>query len=50
MRFAAFGEVMLRLTPPESFLLDQTNELRMDYTGTGVNIMANLAQFNYDTL
>ncbi|MGO2891542.1 MAG: sugar kinase [Enterococcus devriesei] len=49
MRFAAFGEVMLRLTPPESFLLDQTNELRMDYTGTGVNIMANLAQFNYET-
>lgn len=49
MKFAAFGEVMLRLSPPEYLLLDQTNELRMDYTGTGVNIMANLAQFNYDT-
>lgn len=49
MRFAAFGEVMLRLSPPEYLLLDQTNELRMDYTGTGVNIMANLAQFGYET-
>lgn len=49
MRFAAFGEVMLRLSPPEYLLLDQTNELRMDYTGTGVNIMANLAQFGYRT-
>lgn len=49
MKFAAFGEVMLRLSPPEYLLLDQTNELRMDYTGTGVNIMANLAQFGYDS-
>lgn len=49
MKFAAFGEVMLRLSPPEYLLLDQTNELRMDYTGTGVNIMANLAQFDYET-
>lgn len=49
MKFAAFGEVMLRLSPPEYLLLDQTNELRMDYTGTGVNIMANLAQFGYET-
>lgn len=49
MRFAAFGEVMLRLSPPEYLLLDQTNDLRMDYTGTGVNIMANLSQFGYET-
>lgn len=48
MKFAAFGEVMLRLSPPEYFLLDQTNELRMDYTGTGVNILANLAQFEHE--
>lgn len=46
MRIGAYGEVMLRLTPPEYRTLEQTHSLRMDFTGTGVNILGNLAHFN----
>ncbi len=49
MKIGAFGEVMLRLTPPEYRLLEQTHTLRMDYTGTGVNILSNLAHFGLTT-
>lgn len=49
MRIGAFGEVMLRLSPLEYKLLEQTHTLRMDYTGTGVNILANLAHFDLET-
>lgn len=49
MKVAAFGEVMLRLTPPEFLLLEQTRSLRMEYTGTGVNIMSNLAHFGVES-
>lgn len=49
MKIGAYGEIMLRLTPPERFLLEQTDYLRIDYTGTGVNILANLAHFGLDT-
>lgn len=45
MKIAAFGEVMLRLTPPDYYLLEQTNTLQTAYVGTGVNILANLAHF-----
>lgn len=45
MKIGAFGEVMLRLTTPEHLLLEQTHHLRMDFTGTGVNLVANLACF-----
>ncbi|MHC5247890.1 sugar kinase [Enterococcus sp. LJL90] len=48
MRVAAFGEVMMRLSPPEYLLLEQTNQLRMDFTGSGVNILANLAHFGQE--
>ncbi|MFR2690084.1 MAG: sugar kinase, partial [Enterococcus faecium] len=43
MKIGAFGEVMLRLTPPEHLMLEQTHTLRMAYTGTGVNLVGNLA-------
>lgn len=49
MRIGAFGEVMLRLSPLEYRLLEQSHTLRMDYTGTGVNILANLAHFDVET-
>ncbi|KAF1305669.1 sugar kinase [Candidatus Enterococcus willemsii] len=49
MKIGAFGEVMLRLTPPEYRLLEQSHTVRMDYTGTGVNILGNLAHFGLDT-
>lgn len=48
MKISAFGEVMLRLSPPEYLLLEQTNQLRMDFTGTGVNILGNLAHFGQE--
>lgn len=49
MKIAAFGEIMMRLTPPEYLMLEQTKELRMDFTGTGVNILSNLAHFGCQT-
>jgi 2-dehydro-3-deoxygluconokinase len=49
MKIAAFGEVMMRLTPPEYLLLEQTKELRFTFTGTGVNILSNLAHFGCQT-
>lgn len=49
MKIAAFGEVMMRLTPPEYLMLEQTKELRLDFTGTGVNILSNLAHFGCQT-
>lgn len=45
MKVGAFGEVMLRLTPPEYLLLEQTNNLKCEFTGTGVNILSNLSHF-----
>jgi 2-dehydro-3-deoxygluconokinase len=45
MKVGAFGEIMLRLTPPEKLLLEQSNQLRMSFTGTGVNILGSLAHF-----
>ncbi|MGX7245907.1 sugar kinase [Enterococcus quebecensis] len=49
MKIAAFGEIMMRLTPPEYLMLEQTKELRLDFTGTGVNILSNLAHFGCRT-
>ncbi len=45
----AFGEVMLRFTPPEYLMLEQTEQLRMNFVGTGVNLLANLAHFQLET-
>lgn len=49
MKISAFGEIMMRLTPPEYLMLEQTKELRMDFTGTGVNILSNLSHFGCET-
>ncbi|EOL47659.1 sugar kinase [Enterococcus caccae] len=49
MRIAAFGEIMMRFTPPEYLMLEQTKDLRLDFTGTGVNILSNLAHFGCQT-
>ena len=49
MKIGAFGEVMLRLTPPEHLMLEQTHTLRMAYTGTGVNLVGNLAHFGVES-
>ena len=40
---------MLRFTPPEYLMLEQTEQLRMNFVGTGVNLLANLAHFQLET-
>lgn len=42
MKILAFGEVMMRLMPPDYKLLTQTNNLEYLFTGTGVNVLAGL--------
>lgn len=49
MKIGAYGEVMLRLNPPEYLTLEQTEMLRFIYTGTGVNILGNLARFDIES-
>lgn len=49
MRIGAFGEVMLRFTPREHQLLEQARDVHLDYTGTGVNILGNLAHLGLKT-
>ncbi|MEC6746948.1 sugar kinase [Marinilactibacillus sp. XAAS-LB27] len=49
MKIVAFGEVMMRLTPPEYKLLEQSSQLDMSFTGTGLNILSGLSHFGYYT-
>ncbi|MHC5268618.1 sugar kinase [Enterococcus sp. LJL98] len=49
MKIGAYGEVMLRMNPPEYLTLEQTDTVRLMYTGTGVNILGNLAHFEIDS-
>ncbi|WP_313467893.1 sugar kinase [Carnobacterium sp.] len=49
MKIAAFGEVMMRLTPPHFKLIEQTDTVDLSFTGTGVNILSSLAHFEYET-
>lgn len=44
MTILAYGEVMMRLTPPMYKRLSQTDTLDMSFSGTGLNILAGLAQ------
>ncbi|MFQ9924208.1 MAG: sugar kinase [Beduini sp.] len=44
MKILAFGEVMMRLMPPDYKMLSQGDELKFLYTGTGVNILSGLYQ------
>lgn len=49
MKILAFGETMMRLTPPDYKQIEQTNTLDMSFTGTGINILSGLSQFGYET-
>lgn len=44
MKILAFGEVMMRMMPPDYKTLTQVNELEFLFTGTGVNILSGLYQ------
>lgn len=48
-KILAFGEVMLRLDLPDYQMLEQTNEARFTFTGTGVNVLSGMAHLNYPT-
>lgn len=49
MKILSFGEVMMRLTPPEYKMVEQTDSLNLSFTGTGVNVLSGLAHFGYQT-
>lgn len=49
MRILAFGEVMMRLMPPNYKLLTQSDTLEYLYTGTGVNVLSGLYQMGHKT-
>src|SRR5690625_4596137 len=48
-KIKAFGEVMMRLDVPNHLKLEQTQHLRVSYSGTGVNILSALSRFGHDT-
>lgn len=45
----AFGEVMMRLEAPNFKKLEQTHTLDFSFSGTGVNILSALSQYNHQT-
>lgn len=49
MKVIAFGEVNMRLTPPEYKLLEQSTQLDYSFSGTGLNILSGLHQFDIST-
>lgn len=49
MKILAFGEVMMRLVPPEHKMIEQTDSLDLSFSGTGLNILSNLSRFGYET-
>lgn len=48
-KIAAFGEVMLRLNPELYLRLEQSHSLNMSFTGTGLNVLAGLSNYGYNT-
>lgn len=49
MKILAIGEVMMRLTPPEYRMLEQTDQVALDYTGSGLNLLASMSKFGAET-
>jgi len=49
MKILAFGEVMLRMMPPDYKTLTQVDTLEFLFTGTGVNILSSLYQMGNQT-
>lgn len=49
MKIVAFGEVMMRMMPPDHKLLTQSDTLEYLFTGTGVNVLSGLYQMQDET-
>lgn len=47
-RIVTFGEVLLRLTPPDCLRLKQTDMLNVSFGGSEANVAASLANFGQD--
>lgn len=48
-KILAFGEVMLRVAMAQNRTIEQTNEARLNFTGTGLNVLSGIAHFGYET-
>ncbi|MGL6187327.1 MAG: sugar kinase [Clostridium chrysemydis] len=48
MKILAFGEIMMRLMPPDYKLLTQVDNLDFVFTGTGANILSGLYQMGHE--
>src|SRR5690625_3577116 len=48
-KIKAFGEVMMRLEVPNYLKLEQTRNLNVSYSGTGVNVLSALSRFGHQT-
>lgn len=49
MKILAIGEVMMRLTPPNYKLIEQTTTVDLSFSGTGLNILSGLSRNNVQT-
>ena len=49
MKILAVGEVMMRLTPPNYKLIEQTDTLDLSFSGTGLNILSGLSRNGIQT-
>ncbi|MDR2465386.1 MAG: sugar kinase [Streptococcaceae bacterium] len=49
MKVLAFGEVMLRLTPPSYKRIEQTDMCDLSFSGTGMNILSGLSHAGIST-
>ncbi|WP_099300695.1 sugar kinase [Bacillus sp. Marseille-P3800] len=45
----SFGEVMMRLEPPDYRTLAQSDQLSYSFSGTGMNVLSGLSQFGHST-
>lgn len=48
-KIVAFGEVMLRLTPPDYTTIEQANSFIANYGGCEANVLVSLSHFNHST-
>lgn len=48
-RILAFGEVMLRIAMANYQLLEQTKDARLNFTGTGLNVLSGISHFGHET-
>src|SRR5699024_3460217 len=48
-KLVALGEVMMKLEVPDHRLLEQTDDLQVSYSGTGLNVLSGLSGLGYKT-